>query len=340
MRTVVAALVLVLGPGMAFAQSDCQSPLIYASRDNDQQSVEEAFVSYGYNNICSGKSAKTGLDFGSSATAIVDMLPIKSSMSFGLRKEKAEQFCKEQSDYQDMHRTASRNSSIVVRESLQAFNICKAMETAKVRMNFDIGTRGFAIKVARGSGDANFEGVVITPATAAACTMTHVGQDGGNLVEVGPSTVFPLTGREVAITCDKNIVDGRIPGMEVQIKTSEKSMRLNLLPDFEYMPQYASQMREALETKDREYRAAFDQHQQRADSVGSFRADKPTPIVMTGGKGWDKLEKCPAGHYVAGVGARGGGGGKYCYNCVETVKFICEPFYPPAATQVQAQAQR
>lgn len=331
MKTIIAILAFTIWSGTVIAESDCLSPMVYAGRDYDNQSVEHAFVSYGYNTICSGKSTKAGLDFDSSTTAIVDVLPIKSHKSLTLRKDRAEQFCKEQSDYYDMHRTASRTSSIVVRESLNAFIICKAMEAAKVRMNFDIGTRGFAIKVARGSADANFEGLVVSPAKAAVCSMTHIGADGGSFVEVGPATVFPLTGREVTITCEKNIQDGRIPGVEAEIKTSEKSMRLTLFPDFEYIPQYASQMRENMEVRDKEYQKAFDQQNQRTNSIGTYRSEKPAPIVMTGGAGWDKLEKCPAGYYVAGVGARGGGGGKYCYNCVETVKFICEPFYPPAA---------
>lgn len=334
MKCAIQALLLCLISGTAFAQqSDCQSPLIYAGRDNDQQAVEKNFVSYAYNNFCSAKSSKAGLNFDSSSTAIIDFVPIKSALSFGGRKEKAEQFCKEQSDFQNDHVVASRNSSIVVREALQAFNVCKAMEAAKVRMNFDLGTRGFAIKVARGSADANFEGVVITPATAAACSMTKVDGSGASLVDVGPATFFPLTGNEVAITCEKNISNGIIPEMEVQIKTSEKSMRLAFERDFEYTPQYASQMREAMNQSDAVNKSLIANQLALYESIGTVQTEKPKPIVMTGGKGWDKLERCPAGHYVAGVGAHGGGGGKYCYNCVETVKFICEPFRPAATAQ-------
>lgn len=203
------------------------------------------------------------------------------------------------------------------------------MEFARVRMNFDIGHRMFTIKVARSGDDANFEGVVISPSSAATCKMTQIDGRQGRLVEVGPATVFPLTGREVTITCEKNIKDGVVPGMEVMIKTSRKSEPLYLLPDFEYQPQYASQMREALEANNREYKYHLAQLDRRLDSAASYRTEKPTPVVMTGGAGWDKLEMCPPGYYAAGVGAHGGGGGKFCYNCVETVKFVCEPINPP-----------
>ena len=328
MKASVAALIFIMWSGAVFAQSDCQSPLIYAGRDLDAVSVQEAFVSQAYNSMCSGKTTKSGLNINSSLSSLIKAVPVKAALSGGSDKEKAEQFCKEQSDFSDIHRAASRRSSIVVREALQAFNVCKAMELAQVRMNFDIGLRGFAIKVARGGDDANFEGVVVTPSDAAVCSMTKIEENEGKLVPVGPATFFPLTGREITITCEKNIQDGVIPGMEVQIKTSRKSERLDFLPDFEYRPQYASQMRELLETKDKEYHEVFDQQNQRLNNLGSYRTDKPKPIVMTGGAGWDKLEKCPAGYYVAGVGAHGGGGGRYCYNCVETVKFICEPFNP------------
>lgn len=68
----------------------------------------------------------------------------------------------------------------------------------------------------------------------------------------------------------------------------------------------------------------------RLESLGTRQQRTSEPVVMTGPAGWDELKRCPDGHYVAGVGAHGGGGGEYCYNCVDKVKFVCEPFLPPS----------
>lgn len=61
--------------------------------------------------------------------------------------------------------------------------------------------------------------------------------------------------------------------------------------------------------------------------IGSRQLREMEPIVLTGQEGWDALRRCPDGYYVAGIGGHGGGGGKYCYNCVDELKFVCEPFH-------------
>lgn len=331
MKQLLIGVCLVIAMPAAHAELQCDSPLVYTGRDESHADKQEQLISYGYSNICSGKTTKAGLDFSSSTTAIVEALPIKSVLSFGARKEKAEQFCKEQADYQNSSSSSSSATSIVVRESLRAYEVCMAMKQADVHMDFDIGSRIFSVKVARGRRNSTFQGIVISPKDAALCTMTNVSGGVGTLTKVEASTSFPLDEKEVAITCEKNIVDGVVPGLEAYIKTSEKSAPLTLEPDYIFTPQYASSMRQELLTQDKEFKRMLGEQEDRIRQIGSAQHTKDKPIVMTGGKGWDRLELCPAGYYVSGVGAHGGGGGDKCYNCVETVKFVCAPFTPSQA---------
>ncbi|MEN5208909.1 hypothetical protein ABE493_12400 [Stenotrophomonas terrae] len=331
MKMACILLISITATQVALAQqTKCDSPLRFTGRDNTSEQQQRTFRSLVYDEICSGKSAKAELDFKSSSTAIVEMVPLKSALSFGGRKEKAEQMCKEHYDEVSEGTRFARSSSLVVREAFQAYGVCIAMEQADVQVNFDIMRPMFAVRVARGRRNAEFNGIVIQPENAAKCTMTQSNGGVSELVEVGPSTSFALTEREVAITCAKNIQDGRIPAIAAYIKTSEKSLPLSLEPDFEYTPAYASQMRDELGALKASFEKALGARDARFEQIGHFRSESKTPIVMTGGRGWDKLEVCPLGHYVAGVGAHGGGGGRFCYNCVETVKFVCEPFVAPA----------
>lgn len=89
---------------------------------------------------------------------------------------------------------------------------------------------------------------------------------------------------------------------------------------------------------------SFDLPQKVADVQGSMllvraigqQGHKGPAISVTEGRaGWERVERCPEGHYVVGVGGRGGGGGKFCYNCVDVIKFECEPFFP-AGSAAQA----
>jgi len=333
MRVVGFAVFSLAYVSCAMATDDCSSPFLLAGRDTTDTDINQQLIDYTFDKTCSGQNTKSGFDFEAATSSYVDLLPVKSMLKFGSRKEHAETFCREQEEYHKSDLRVSQKSSVVVREAFNAYALCMSLSKTDVFMDFDLQRRMFTVKMARRGHDVNFMGITISPTGAAKCGTTVVQGGKAKFVNVGRDTVLPLSsGDEVAITCEKAIgKDGVIPGFDAYIRTSAKNVPLHLEPDVEYTPQYASQMREALIAQDAKYTAQLTELRSTMDAIGSTQTGTTKPVRMTGGKGWDELQRCPAGQYVSGVGAIGGGGGKFCYNCVTEVKFICEPFRPASA---------
>jgi hypothetical protein len=95
----------------------------------------------------------------------------------------------------------------------------------------------------------------------------------------------------------------------------------------------AKRVREAVKTaKDYDIPNRIDSLSTEVDSIGRRQLRTDQVISVTEGRpGWERVKRCPEGEYVAGVGGRGGGGGEFCYNCVDIIQFVCEPFRIPAA---------
>ncbi|WP_448227518.1 hypothetical protein [Pseudoxanthomonas mexicana] len=73
--------------------------------------------------------------------------------------------------------------------------------------------------------------------------------------------------------------------------------------------------------------ARIDSLTMEVESIGRRQLRTGQVVSVTEGRpGWELVKRCPDGQYVAGVGGRGGGGGTYCYNCVDIIQFVCEPF--------------
>lgn len=300
MRTLLIALSMVVcGATASAAQEVCTGLLSYTGRDISSEARENAIAASLFTQHCEGSSAKQGSATSVGLEAVVKAIPIKFNFGGSSSSEKLNNFCRVYDSRRSEFSTETIDTSIVVREALQAFNTCISLAGSGIYFNPKVGKTNLVIDVRRGSDDAYIRGLTYD-ATLLQCylppTPTQNGESQGAKL-ANKDSVLQLDGNFVPITCDRlpqnSATAGErvYPSAELTIGTSRGSLFLGVPADASLPLQFAS---------DLSVRMAAIETASTALSKRSLRCDKSE--AQTTGHYPSATAVIPAGSILTGGG--------------------------------------
>lgn len=233
MASILSVPILISG---AHAQEACTGLLTYLGRDQTRESRTNAIARDIYDSHCEGSSMKSGSNTSVGLGAVVEAIPINFSFGSGTNEEKLSNFCKTYSEKYLFDSSLSIDTSIVVRETLYAFNKCIELSKKDIYFYPNISTTQFVVDVRRGSDDADILGFAYDN-TLLACTAPS--SDSSNTtVVVDQNTRKALSGDFYPVTCvrkPKIQPDGttEYPKATLTISTSRSSFLMPVDGDTE-----------------------------------------------------------------------------------------------------------
>jgi hypothetical protein len=246
----------VLGVPSVFSQtattsaySRCEKVLELTGKDVSVNVQERKIRLEVYENLCNGTSAKEGLDFSLSGSAIIDLVPVEGAATFASRKEKVEKFCKTYDSKTDIDAYNVGLSSTVVRESIGAWERCMNInQSVNIAVTSGPGPEGLLIELTRMKENATFQGIDVHSG-AMNCTATAPLKkiDGSTTYTAAKNTTTLLAdGKSVNVSCTRTpknpdaAGNAYYPPLSFSILTDRGSLFLNL-PDNKVGPDYLSQ---------------------------------------------------------------------------------------------------
>lgn len=255
---VVALFVLLVTAG--FTQSSiaqdsadrCRTVADLMGRDQTGYTFNSAMTDYIYDQLCDDRQERSGIDYQSQASAVIDLVPIGGSSGLSGRKEKTRKFCSTHVKQSAANTSISLTQSIVVKEAIQAWQSCIALnDQVDINIKHNLGGSGFIVELSRGREDAVFQGIHLKQGRIE-CS-TQVFEDGRwTNKTVDQNFSAPLTTSKLAVSCRRPV--DVMPATEfsyleqttVDILTSRGSTSVTLARDARLGPIYASQLEDEL----------------------------------------------------------------------------------------------
>ncbi len=237
-------------PFNAYGQDICSGLLSYTGRDISNESRQNAIAADLYTQHCEGSSARQGSSTSVGLEAVVKAIPIKFNYGGASSSEKLNNFCKVYDSRRAEFVSEIIDTSIVVREALEAFNACVSLSASGIYFNPKVGRNILVVDVRRGSDDASVRGVTYDP-NLLECRLppTAAGKDsaGEPAAVADANTIRTLDGSYLPITCIRKLQDGAdgekiYPRAELTIGTSRGSFFMAVPQDAELPLKYASEI--------------------------------------------------------------------------------------------------
>lgn len=332
---IVFCLSMLFGIGASWAQAGtgaedrCRVVAELMARDDSANTLQLKYADLAYDNYCEGQQAKQGIDFSSAGSFFGYGMFGDNQTDASWREEKVKQFCKTHNRQIGLDLYANGTSSMVVRESVRAWQACV---TANKDVQIEIESTspaGFQIKLLRGRENAEFRGLRFHEGRASClATFPEIGTKAEDTKTVNSKTRFSLDdGQQRVISCKRTPnkdKDGNefFPQITLDIITNYGSMPVTLASDTRLgTPVYVSQWN----AKYQDQKIGYERR------VATLEARRPESQIVCNGSNVSHIQDvsypaaCPAGwsererrSFVATGGSNGIG-----YRCL-----LCERLTP------------
>lgn len=141
------------------AQEICTGILSYTGRDISAEAQQNSTAESLYSSHCEGSSARKGSSTSVGLEAVVKAIPIKFSFGGATNEERLNNFCKVYNSNLALYNAQKKDSSIVVRKALDAFNTCVSLVGKGPQFAPQIGKTAIQVGIKRGDEEVYVDGV-------------------------------------------------------------------------------------------------------------------------------------------------------------------------------------
>jgi hypothetical protein len=267
----------------------CTGILSYAGRDEMSESRENRIASDIYSQHCEGGSAKTSSTTTVGLEAVVKAIPVKFNFGTGSNDERLNSFCK---NYQANYSSYSKENldrSIVVRESLKAFDDCINMASKDIYFSPKIGRTQVAIDVRRGGEPASIQGITYDK-TKIQCMLPPNASGPARIATV--DSFRPLEQAYFPIICERKVKSGvkgaeEYPRAEISIATNRGILLLPIPEDALLPGAWSSELRGQLDNMKAKLDAELAANAQLRQRIAVVESRKYSiKMTRTRGLGW------------------------------------------------------